>query len=104
VFLPYQAGCYLYGFPMPLIFASSYTPVAYINNKRQDFGSIVRFIEFNFGIAQGALTFADARSVTNFTHYYDLSQSPRVFHTIGTPKNAEFFLNDKSKPLPPDDD
>ena len=37
----------------------AYAPAGYINNVRHDFGSILRLVEQNFGIAEGALTFAD---------------------------------------------
>jgi phospholipase C len=81
-FLPYPEGGYQYGFRVPFLFVSAYTPAGYINNERQDFGSIVRFVEFNSGIPMGELTFADARSTRNLAHFYDLSASPRPFQTI----------------------
>ena len=43
-------GNYQLGFRVPLIVVSAYTPEGYINNNRHDFGSILRFIEHNFGI------------------------------------------------------
>ncbi len=43
-------GDYQYGFRVPLLVVSAYTPSGYINNSRHDFGSILRFIEDNFGI------------------------------------------------------
>ena len=49
------------GFRVPLIVVSAYTPAGFISNSREDFGSVVRFIERNFGIMEGKLTFADAR-------------------------------------------
>jgi hypothetical protein len=60
VILAKPQGDYQYGFRVPLLVVSAYTPAGYINNVRHDFGSILRFIEFNFGITQGALNFADA--------------------------------------------
>ncbi|HEY6331614.1 MAG TPA: alkaline phosphatase family protein, partial [Blastocatellia bacterium] len=102
--LPQPMGDYQYGFRVPLIFVSAYTPKSIINNEHHDFGSILRFIEFNFGIPEGALNFADARSQTDLTNFYDLTQPPRAFQTIAAPKNADFFLNDKRPQLDPDDD
>jgi len=104
-FLPYPQGGYQYGFRVPLVFVSAYTPVGYINNKQQDFGSILRFVEFNFGIPMGALTFADARSSSNLAHFYDLSATPRQFQTIPASLSAQSFLSGKDMGLePPDDD
>jgi len=102
-FLPFPQGGYQYGFRVPLIFVSAYTPAGYINNNQQDFGSIIRFVEYNFGIAEGALTFADARSERNLHQFYDLTQPPRTFQTIPAPKDANFFLHD-TRPLEAPDD
>jgi phospholipase C len=97
-------GSYQYGFRVPLLAVSAYTPKGYINNNRHDFGSILRFIEHNFGIQQGALTFSDARSATDLQEFFNLNQAPRPFQTINAQKNASYFLNDKRKPIDPDDD
>ncbi len=48
-------GDYQYGFRVPLVVISAYTPKGYINNVRHDFGSILRFIEFNFSLPLGGL-------------------------------------------------
>jgi phospholipase C len=97
-------GDYQYGFRVPLIFVSAYTPKGYINNYRHDFGSILRLMEHNFGIVQGSLHFADERATNDFTLFYDLTKAPRAFQNISAPKNANFFLNDKRKATDPDDD
>ena len=103
-FLPQPQGDYQYGFRVPLIVVSAYTPANYINNARHDFGSILRFIEHNFSIPEGALNFADMRSTTDLTAFFDLSSEPRSFRVIDATKNAAFFLNDKRPPTDPDDD
>lgn len=102
-FLPYPEGGYQYGFRVPFLFVSAYTPQGYINNERLDFGSMVRFMEFNFGIKMGQLTFADARASSNLAGFYNLGLPARPFQTVP----AAPFLNgtgDKFKPEPPDDD
>jgi phospholipase C len=101
--LPQPQGDYQYGFRVPLIVVSAYTPQGYINNLRHDFGSILRFVEHNFGIAQGALHFADARATNNLTAFFDLNRTPRSFQTISAPKSAAFFLSDKRPATDPDD-
>jgi len=103
-FLPYPQGGYQYGFRVPLLFVSAYTPSGYINNSQQDFGSIVRFIEYNFAIPEGALTFADARAGLNLKQFYDLERGPRTYKTIATHKDARFFLHDKRPLEAPDDE
>jgi phospholipase C len=96
-------GSYQYGFRVPLIVVSAYTPRGYINNARHDFGSILRFIEQNFGIQEGALQFADARAKNALTAFFNLNSSPRPFQSISAPKTAAFFLNDKRPATDPDD-
>jgi phospholipase C len=97
-------GGYQYGFRVPLVVVSAYTPKNYINNSRHDFGSILRFIEGNFRLGQGALNFADKRSKTDFRLFFDMSAQPRDFQNIDAPKNADFFKRDKRKASDPDDD
>lgn len=103
-FLPYPEGGYQFGFRVPMIVVSPFTRAGYISNKRYDFGSIVRFIENNFGLAEGALTFADARATTDLHEFFTFTTQPRVFRTIAAPRKASFFLKDKRKQLDPDDD
>jgi phospholipase C len=97
-------GDYQYGFRVPLVVVSAYTPMGYIDNRRHDFGSILRFVEHNFDIPEGALTFADQRATTDLTNFFDLGQAPRNFSPISAPLGAEFFLNDKRPMEPPDTD
>jgi len=69
-----------------------------------DFGTIARFIEKNFSISKGALTFADARGTTDLSDFYDLALLPRTFQTIPAPLDANYFMNDRSPLTAPDDD
>jgi phospholipase C len=97
-------GDYQYGFRVPLLFVSAYTPAGYINNARHDFGSILRFLEHNFGVKPGALNFADSRARNDLSGFYDFKREPRVFEAVSAPKTAAFFLRDRRKPADPDDD
>jgi phospholipase C len=89
---------------VPFIVVSAYTSAAYVDNTRMDFGTILRFLEKNFGIAEGALDFADARSTTDLTEFFNLNQVPRIFETIPSTRDASYFINDKTPPSDPDDD
>jgi phospholipase C len=91
------------GFRVPLIVISAHTPRHYINNYRHDFGSILRFIEANFSVPEGALNFADARADNDLQLFFDYSRAPRPFETIGAPLTASFFINDKRPATDPDD-
>jgi len=83
---------------------SAYTPQGYVDNARHDFGSILRFVEHNFGIPEGALNFADQRATTDLTEFFNLTQLLRSFKLIPAPLGEKFFLNDKSPMEPPDTD
>ena len=101
--IPNQGG-YQYGFRVPLLVVSAYTPKGLINNYRHDFGSILRFVEQNFGVTEGELGFADHRATTDLTGFFDLKAKARTFEEIKAQKNAEFFLNDTRPPTDPDTD
>jgi phospholipase C len=105
--LPGVQGDYQYGFRVPFIVVSAYTPQGFVDNQRHDFGSILRFIEHNFsglGLTEGELGFADSRSTSDLTEFFQTFRAPRPFKTIAAPKGADFFINDKRPPEPPDND
>ncbi len=102
--LPGPQGDYQYGFRVPMIVVSAYTPEKLIDNERHDFGSILRYIEENFGLHPGVLTFADERSRTDVHEFFDMSISPRRFQEIAASKTEQFFLNDLREATNPDVD
>ena len=90
--LQYPQGGYQLGFRVPFIFVSAYTPAGYIDNTRADFGSIIRFIEGNFGIQEGALGFADSRSAYDLSNFYHLQMRARTFTPIIGAHSAKHFM------------
>jgi phospholipase C len=102
-FLHGVQGDYQLGFRVPMIVVSAYTPLGYVDNTRMDFGTLLRFMEQNFGIAEGALNFADARSTNDLLEFFDFSKSPRAFKTIAAPLDANYFVNDLTPQGDPDD-
>jgi len=102
--LPAPLGDYQYGFRVPFIVVSAYTPAAYVNNERLDFGSSLRFIEGVFNIPEGALSFADARATSDLSNFFQFTQSPRSFQKIPARFDAEYFIRDKTPPEAPDND
>jgi len=92
---------YAYGFRVPLIVISPYAKAAYISHTPHDFGSILNFIEQNFGLP--SLGYADSRA-DNLLDCFDFGQSPLQFHTIAAPLKADYFLNDTRPPTDPDSD
>jgi phospholipase C len=96
-------GDYQYGFRVPMIVVSAYTPSGYINNYRHDFGSILRMIEGINHLGEGSLGFADQRATTDLRLFFTLP-SPRGFQTIPAEKDANFFLNQTGEAAAPDTD
>ena len=75
-------GDYQYGFRVPLIVVSAFTPRHYINNERpHDFGSILRFIQGVFDLRKGSLGFADARATGDLEGFFRFDRRPRLFET-----------------------
>lgn len=92
---------YVYGFRVPLIVISPYAKAAHISHVNHDFGSILHFMEENFGLS--SLGYADARA-DDLSDCFDFNQTPLVFQTINAPFSASHFLNDRTPPGDPDDD
>ena len=98
-------GDYQYGFRVPLLVVSAYTPRHYINNvKPHDFGSVLKLIEGVFNLGEGALGFADARATGDLRSFFRFRRAPRPFNPIAAPLDASFFINDTRTPDPPDTD
>jgi phospholipase C len=93
-----------YGFRVPLLVVSAYTPKGYVSQRQHDFGSILRFAEetFNLGrIPPGNLADANADDLADF---FDFSQAPRSYIPIPAKAAAGKFL-DRNRPMsPPDND
>jgi phospholipase C len=100
----YPQGGYQMGFRVPLIVVSASTPAGFISNSPEDFGSIARFIEQNFGISEGALTFADARATSDLTEFFTSGAPTRAFQPIRAALSATDFLNAKPSDIPVDTD
>jgi len=94
-------NAYEYGFRVPLIVVSPYAKAANISHVTHHFGSILKYIEENFGLS--SLGYADV-DADDFADCFDYSQSPLVFRAIKAPLDAKHFLQDKTPPTDPDDD
>jgi phospholipase C len=99
-----SAGDYQYGFRVPLLVISAYTPRATVSNETHDFGSMLRFVEGVFNIREGSLGYADARATNDLDIFFDFKKTPRSFQAIPAPLDANFFINDTRPPEPPDND
>ena len=103
---------YTYGFRVPLLVVSAYTPAGYVDNGTQDFGSLLYFIEQNFGlgfIGPGTSTFtryADYQAAArgaSLNGFFSLT-TPRPFVQIPSPLPPSFFIDMKNADIGPDND
>jgi phospholipase C len=106
---PGLINSYEYGFRVPLIVVSPYAKAKYISHQVNDFGSILKFIEGNFGLSHVAPAaspaYADATTNTgDLSDCFNFNQTPLTFHPIAARLNAKYFVEDKSPPTDPDDD
>lgn len=90
-----------YGFRVPLIVVSPYARKGYISHVTHDFGSILKFIEKQYGL--GSLGYADDRA-DDLSDCFDFSQKPLKFQTIPSRHGAGEFLNDRHIATDPDND
>jgi len=98
-------GDYEYGFRVPLVMVSAYTPKGYIDNQTHDFGSILRMIEGVYAIKEGALGVADARATTDLSNFFQGTY--RAYTPVPALLAPSFFLGEhaqKGAPTPPDND
>ncbi len=87
---------YCYGFRVPMLVISAYTPAGYVDNSTHDFGSILHFVESNFGLP--SLGTADFYA-DDLQEYFSPSAAPRVFHPL--PVTQQIDTTDQRAP---DDD
>jgi phospholipase C len=98
---PTLKNSYEYGFRVPMIVVSPYAKAAYISHVTHDFGSILKYIEENFGLS--SLGYADA-DADDLSDCFDYNQTPLTFQRIAAPLDAKHFIEDKTPPTDPDDD
>jgi phospholipase C len=112
---PANASSYVYGFRVPLLVVSAYTPAGFVNNNTAglDFGTMLKFIEqiFNLGYIPDVTPdgvdlghFADYYSNGDLSEFFKFNKPPRTFESIDAPLKKEFFLNPKRPIEPPDND
>jgi phospholipase C len=99
---PQLINTYEYGFRVPLIVISPYNVKSgYISHVTHNFGSILKFIEGNFGLP--SLGYADA-SADDLSDFFNVGQTPMAFQSITPPANNATCAADTNGPTDPDDD
>lgn len=89
-----QAPAYLdydgLGFRIPMLIISPYAKQGYVSHVHYEHGSILRFVEDQFGLGQ--LAASDARATSPEADAFDFSQPPRRFVKIKAPYDEPYFL------------
>jgi phospholipase C len=71
------------GFRVPLLVISPFAKRGYVSHVQYEHGSLLRFIEDRFGLAQMAAS--DARANSPAGDCFDFTQAPRAFQPFGKP-------------------
>jgi phospholipase C len=89
------------GYRLPLLIISPYAKQGLVSHTHYEHGSILRFVEDQFGLARLSASDTRAKSPADA---FDFNQSPRQFVPIKSTYNAEYFMNQPLDTRPPDND
>jgi len=93
------------GFRVPCLIVSAYAREAtkskpgYISHTNYEFGSILKFIEDNWGL--GRLGTTDTRA-TSIVDSFDFTQPPRKFQQIPSSRSIQYFEHEQPSDIPLD--
>jgi phospholipase C len=89
------------GFRVPMLVISPYVPPNEITHTQYEFGSILKFVEQNFGLGSMHTTDQRARSMVDM---FDFKQKPRPFSVISAPLKKNYFIHESHVDNQPVDD
>jgi phospholipase C len=90
------------GFRVPLIVVSPFAKDGYVSHGQYEFGSIVRFIEDNWGL--GRLGTTDGTSADFVADFFNFAQKPRPFRPLAAEYSKQYFLRQAPSNQPVDKD
>jgi phospholipase C len=89
------------GIRVPMLVISPYARVGYVSHTQYEFGSILRFVEDNWGLGRLGTSDSRARSIVDC---FDFERSPRKFVPIAAKYSRAYFERQKPSNLPVDDE
>jgi phospholipase C len=98
---PRQFGYGGLGLRVPALIVSAYAKAGLISKTDYEFGSILKYVENNWGL--GTLGGSDKRA-TSIIDCFDYSQQPIKFQPIPSQRSKDYFLHRKPSGSPPDTD
>jgi phospholipase C len=90
------------GARVPLLIVSPYAKQGWVSHVSYEHGSILRFIEDQFGLARLAAT--DKRAKSPQKDCFDFTQQPRAFKAIPAKLSESYFEHEPLDPRPPDNE
>ncbi|HET6276512.1 MAG TPA: alkaline phosphatase family protein [Candidatus Cybelea sp.] len=90
------------GFRLPMLIISPYARQGLVSHVHYEHGSILRFVEDQFGL--GRLAASDARAKSPQRYVFDFNQAPRKFVPFSAPYDANYFLHQPQDGRAPDSD
>jgi phospholipase C len=88
------------GIRVPLLIVSPYAKQGYVSHVPYEHGSILKFVEDQFGLPR--LAASDTRATTPADDCFDFNQTPRAFTTIPAKLGKAYFENEPIDPRIPD--
>ena len=98
---PTQLDAMGLGYRVPLIVVSPYAKPGYVSHQQHEFGSIMKFVEEDFGLP--SLSPVDSRA-DDLTDCFDYGQQPKSFKPFATPLKPSYFVAQPPSDEPPDTD
>ncbi len=89
------------GFRVPLLMISPYAKKDYVSHVQYEHGSILRFVENQYGLAQ--LAASDKRANDPAVDGFNFKQPPRKYRPVATLYGPNFFMNRPLDQRPPDE-
>jgi phospholipase C len=83
------------GMRVPLLVISPWSRHGYVSHTEYNFGSILKFVEQNFGTGSLGATDVSANSLGDV---FDFTQTPPRFHPFDAPYDIKFFLRYRPSP------
>ncbi|MGA8533243.1 MAG: alkaline phosphatase family protein [Candidatus Tumulicola sp.] len=88
------------GIRVPLLVISAYAKKGYVSHVQYEHGSILKFVEDQFGLSR--LAASDARATSPAGDCFDFTQPPRAFVPIPAVLNAAYFERESADLRVPD--
>jgi phospholipase C len=89
------------GMRVPLLVISPYAKKKFVSHVQYEHGSVLRFIEDQFGL--GRLAASDARANSPAADCFDFTKPPRKYVPVKTAVDQQYFMNQPYDGRPPDD-